>query len=102
MWETVTDGMVTDAHRTVNCGTLDADEGNVHDKVKREPESALRMLYHDDCDIVGIVGCAAGLKAEGHRLVRIGFLDTLSKNQSKWPFANSWDCGLAGWWWGSC
>ena len=19
-----------------------------------------------------------------------------------WPFANSWDCGLAGWWWGSC
>ena len=18
------------------------------------------------------------------------------------PFANSWDCGLAGWWWGSC
>ena len=83
IWESVTDGMVTDAHRTVDCGPLGSAERNVRNTVKREPESALRTLYDDDCNIVGIIGCAAGLSAQGHRLVRIGFLDTLSKNQSK-------------------
>ena len=26
----------------------------------------------------------------------------LSRTSKNRLFANSWDCGLAGWWWGSC
>ena len=32
-------------------------------------------------------------------LVGLGEVDVVGING---PFANSWDCGLAGWWWGSC
>ena len=43
----------------------------------------------------------------GRRAIRDAALlwmmrDRLLRRGETGPFANSWDCGLAGWWWGSC
>ena len=62
---------------------------------------AHRYFWERTIDLVSESGRASMIKELQEATDSFQALDDLFTKKT-WPFANSWDCGLAGWWWGSC